>query len=450
MDEEQPKKKITLNNFFEQIVEIDKVANMALSNSNMVQSQLNAVQMDLKRLIESLQVNFDSGVQNVQNQINEVTNVIVQEQTIKKSETDALEEQVFAQEDQLQKQVKSKKIGESSFNLFKNIVDPQIKNQARANLLAIGLLGLGGSIGGLMQSSTKKDYEKNREKNRKKDNELDLYTEDKSQGSGFLSGFTEENVGDNAFGFGTDLGIDDAFGFGSFNTDSFMDGNLFNFPLTETIIETSKETYKPVEGSGKEQLLTILETKELKIEEKMDKLIEDKAFKGKEFNETEYKNLENQLQTIEEAIENLKFNKTENYDGGNDYLKKFLEENKDIKFNPKEGKIKGESTSNKIITGGFPDKNALKEGRINVGDYGFGFDGFNTDIYKFKDDNISNNVIDGGTTIIEGNNEVVNEDIGTGQGRGEVATDVSIVKSSNSPVSAVAIAEGNSLNHLTI
>ena len=44
----------------------------------------------------------------------------------------------------------------------------------------------------------------------------------------------------------------------------------------------------------------------------------------------------------------------------------------------------------------------------------------------------------------------MNEDIGTGQGRGEVATDVSIVKSSNSPVSAVAIAEGNSLNHLTI
>ena len=102
------------------------------------------------------------------------------------------------------------------------------------------------------------------------------------------------------------------------------------------------------------------------------------------------------------------------------------------------------------ITGGFPDENVSKEGKINVGDYGFGFDGFNTDIYKFKDDNISNNVIDGGTTIIEGNNEVVNEDISSGQGRGEVATDVSIVKSSNSPVSAVAIAEGNSLNHLTI
>ena len=95
MDEEQPKKKITLNNFFEQIVEIDKVANAALTNSNMVQSQLNAIQLDLKRLVESLQVNFDSGVQNVQTQINEVTNVIVQEQGIKKSETDALEEEIF-------------------------------------------------------------------------------------------------------------------------------------------------------------------------------------------------------------------------------------------------------------------------------------------------------------------------------------------------------------------
>ena len=110
MDEEQPQKKITLNNFFEQIVEIDKVANAALTNSNMVQSQLNAVQLDLKRLVESLQVNFDSGVQNVQTQINEVTNVIVDDQRIKQSETDALEQQIFAQEDQLQKQVKSKKL----------------------------------------------------------------------------------------------------------------------------------------------------------------------------------------------------------------------------------------------------------------------------------------------------------------------------------------------------
>ena len=180
MDGEQPKKKITLNNFFEQIVEIDKVANMALSNSNMVQSQLNAVQMDLKRLVESLQINFDTGVQNVQNQINEVTNVIVQEQEIKKSETDALEEQIFAQEDQLQKKVKGKKETSSDGNLIKKAMS-SVKNKAKSNLLAAGLFGGSFLLAGLKPPKVKKAYEKNREKNRKKDNELDFYTEDKSQ-----------------------------------------------------------------------------------------------------------------------------------------------------------------------------------------------------------------------------------------------------------------------------
>ena len=140
MDEEQPKKKITLNNFFEQIVEIDKVANVALTNSNMVQSQLNAIQLDLKRLVESLQVNFDSGVQNVQTQINEVTNVIVDDQRIKQSETDALEQQIFAQEDQLQKQVKGKKTTSSDGNLIQKAMS-SIKDKAKSNLLAAGLFG---------------------------------------------------------------------------------------------------------------------------------------------------------------------------------------------------------------------------------------------------------------------------------------------------------------------
>ena len=40
------------------------------------------------------------------------------------------------------------------------------------------------------------------------------------------------------------------------------------------------------------------------------------------------------------------------------------------------------------------------------------------------------------TTIIEGGTEVVNENMDSGQKRGEVVTDVPIVKSSNSPVSA--------------
>ena len=152
MDEEQPKKKITLNNFFEQIVEIDKVANAALTNSNVVQSQLNAVQLDLKRLVESLQVNFDSGVQNVQTQINEVTNVIVQEQEIKKSETDALEQQIFAQEDQLQKQVKGKKATSPDDNLMQKSMS-SVKDKSKSALLAAGLLGGSFLLTGLTKSN---------------------------------------------------------------------------------------------------------------------------------------------------------------------------------------------------------------------------------------------------------------------------------------------------------
>ena len=420
MDEEQPKKKITLNNFFEQIVEIDKVANMALSNSNMVQSQLNAVQMDLKRLIESLQVNFDSGVQNVQNQINEVTNVIVQEQTIKKSETDALEEQVFAQEDQLQKQVKSKKIGESSFNLFKNVVDPQIQNQARANLLAIGLLGLGGSIGGLMQSSTKKDYEKNREKNRKKDNELDLYTEDKSQGSGFLSGFTEENVGDNAFGFGspfdTDTVGDDAFGFGSFDS-------------TEIIKNITDEKSE----SGKKQLLLMLEKEGDRIENQFE-------LNKQLLLEKDVSSITAERNTVEEAINNLKLNKKDNKFGGNDYLQKLIKD-KNIKINSNEGITSILNDISKIGDGELFDNIVNPRDKVQSDS---SYSSYTTNTVYNQPMNI-----DGGTTIIEGGTEVVNEPV-IGNQRGEVIADSPSLKTANSPVTAIVLSESNSIKNLSI
>ena len=118
-------------------------------------------------------------------------------------------------------------------------------------------------------------------------------------------------------------------------------------------------------------------------------------------------------------------------------------------FNEKTGKI--EVTSKEELQA---QKEAVLSTKAGVQpDGGYSTYAANTvysEFMGFDDGPVSNNVIDGGTTIIEGNNEVVNEDISSGQGRGEVATDVSIVKSSNSPVSAVAIAEGNSLNHLTI
>ena len=406
MDEEQPKKKITLNNFFEQIVEIDKVANMALSNSNMVQSQLNAVQMDLKRLIESLQVNFDSGVQNVQTQINEVTNVIVQEQQIKKSETDALEQQIFAQEDQLQKQVKGKKTTSSDGNLIQKAMS-SIKDKAKSNLLAAGLFGGSFLLAGLKPPKSNED----------KDNQDD----NKSLG---FTGFTEENVGDDAFGFGspfdTDLGIgDDAFGFGSFDT-------------TEIIKNVINE--KSGDVSVKQQLLLTLEERANEIDDEI-KLNKELLL------EKDVSSITAERKTIEEAINNLKLDKNDNKFGGNDYLQKLKNT---TSIEPILNNI-----SNIGDGGLFDDIVNSREDKIAAADNGFGYGNFDTDIFKINDDT-SNNVIDGGTTIIEGNNEVVNEDISSGQGRGEVVADVSIVKSSNSPVSAVAIAEGNSLNHLTI
>ena len=437
MDEEQPKKKITLNNFFEQIVEIDKVANMALSNSNMVQSQLNAVQMDLKRLIESLQVNFDSGVQNVQNQINEVTNVIVQEQSIKKSETDALEEQVFAQEDQLQKQVKSKKIGESSFNLFKNVVDPSIQNQVRSNLLAIGLLGLGGSVGGLINTLTDKD--KNKDKNNQDDN--------KSLG---FTGFTEENVGDDAFGFGspfdTDLGIgDDAFGFGSpFDTDTVGD-NAFGFggfDSTEIIKNIIDE--KSDDASGKKQLLLMLE----KEGDRIENLFELNKTINMEKNVS---SITAERNTVEEAINNLKFNKKDNKFGGNDYLQKLIKD-KNIKINSNKGITPILNDISKIGDGELFDNIVNPRDKVQP-DSSYSSYTTNT-VYNqpmnFDDVSVSkNNVIDGGTTIIEGGTEVVNEPV-IGNQRGEVIADSPSLKTANSPVTAIALSESNSIKNLSI
>ena len=157
MDEDQPKKKITLNNFFEQIVEIDKIANAALSNSNNLQSQLNAIQLDLARLIQSLQVNFDSGVQNVQTQINEVTNVIVDDQRMKRDEIESKQEQVFAEEDRSQKQ-KPRDLLMGPFDPSR--VDTEqiagdVDKESKANVPVIPVLALGGALASIVGGTGK-------------------------------------------------------------------------------------------------------------------------------------------------------------------------------------------------------------------------------------------------------------------------------------------------------
>ena len=58
--------------------------------------------------------------------------------------------------------------------------------------------------------------------------------------------------------------------------------------------------------------------------------------------------------------------------------------------------------------------------------------------------------MDGGTTIIDGGTEVVNENVNTGQKRGEVRVEQPAVKSSLSSVSVINIAEDNSVSNLSI
>jgi len=75
-------KRITLNNFFEQVVEVDKVANKALKQSNESVSISEKNKLDLEKLIQTLKVTFDrdqeSTKSEVSQQISNVNNIISQ------------------------------------------------------------------------------------------------------------------------------------------------------------------------------------------------------------------------------------------------------------------------------------------------------------------------------------------------------------------------------------
>ena len=411
--------KIQAVRFFNEFEEVEKTANTALSNSISLQSELSTVQIDLKSLIESLQVNFESGVQNIQNQINEVTNVVVQEQEIRKSETEALQEQIFAQEDQLQKDVKGKQAKKVTPDSFAGLMRQKLRDKVKQNSGMLGLFGAGmglAAFGGFMPGSGDETGD-----------ETGDGTGDKSLD---FTGFTEENVGDNAFGFGspfdTDLGIgDDAFGFGSFDTTEIIKN-----------VTDEKNNNEKSDVSGEQQLLLTLEKRRNEIDDEI-KLNKELLL------EKDVSSITAERKTIEESINNLKLNKKDNKFGGNDYLQKLIKDKTSIK--PILNNI-----SNIGDEGLFDDIVNPKENNLNVGDMGFGFSNFDTDIFKIKDDNTSNNVIDGGTTVIEGGTEVVDGGTVGNNQRGEVRTSTSLVKSANSPVTAVKLSESNSIKELAI
>ena len=416
MDEEQPQKKITLNNFFEQIVEVNKVANAALTNSNNLRSQLNAVQLDLKRLVESLQVNFDSGVQNVQTQINEVTNVIVDDQRIKQSETDALEEEIFAQEDALQKQVKGKKATLSDGNLIQQTMS-SIENKAKSNLLAAGLFGSSFLLAGLKGKRPESDYEKNRKRNRPKV---------KSDGNFFTNFFKRnDSKEDNKEKVIENKNKEVVKNIEKKITPvNITNNNITNNNVVKEIIEKKKPDLVastnnvPDDFDLEKHVASITVTSDTDDEEYV-------PFKYE--HPYDPQNYQKSIDDMTERIVADGRSKEEATKIATEFVmkevdrrKKFLVEGKD--YHP-------------LFKPPGSDKPRPTMETVNKA-YALG-----VSLDSFKD---------GGTTIIEGGTEVVNETMDSGQKRGEVVTDVPIVKSSNSPVSSIAIAEGNSLSNLTI
>ena len=163
MDEDQPKKKITLNNFFEQIVEIDKVAQTALTNSNNLELQFKSIQLDLTRLVQTLSA-FDP----IQTQLSQVTNIIVQNQIDRGLALDQKEKEVFAAEDKKQKTLESKKEDKKGIDELKEeSLSDQIKNRlkesvkdireeiSKSGALGIGLASLGSYAAGSLMGDNR-------------------------------------------------------------------------------------------------------------------------------------------------------------------------------------------------------------------------------------------------------------------------------------------------------
>ena len=407
MDEEQPQKKITLNNFFEQIVEVNKVANAALTNSNNLRSQLNAVQLDLKRLVESLQVNFDSGVQNVQTQINEVTNVIVDDQRIKQSETDALEQQIFAQEDQLQKQVKGQKVKTTSSdgNLIQRAAS-SVEKKAKSNLLAAGLFGSSFLLAGIKGKRRESDYEKNRKRSRPKV---------KSDGN-FFSNFFKRNdsKGDNK-----EKVIEKKI------TSTNITNNIVNNNVVKEIIEEEKPNLVASTNNVPD---------DFDIEEHVKNITVTSDTDDEEYVPFKYEHPydpENYQKSIEDMTARIVADGEKSEAEARKFATEFVMKEVDRR---KEFLVEGKDYHPLFKPPGSDKPRPTME-TVNKA-YALGV---SLDSLK-----------DGGTTIIEGGTEVVNENMDSGQKRGEVVTDVPIVKSSNSPVSSIAIAEGNSLSNLAI
>ena len=106
MDEEeleQPRKKITVSNFFESIVSIDQVANRALQ-----QSQQNLLSI---KASESLLQGLAENIRAIQEDIGSITNYFIIQQNVRQKQTELKEQELAKQEDFQQKQIDDRQKG---------------------------------------------------------------------------------------------------------------------------------------------------------------------------------------------------------------------------------------------------------------------------------------------------------------------------------------------------
>ena len=374
--------------------------------------------MDLKNLIESLQVNFDSGVQNIQNQINEVTNVIVQEQGTRKSETEALEQQIFAQEDQLQKNVKGKKAKKVAPDTFAGKMRQKLREKAEKNS---GILGAGLGLGlgmGLMG------------------------------GGNWFTNLLPENPFKNLFNNKDD---GDSENNNEENTEEITEGiNTYqnNEEITEGINTYQNNEEKKFLGVGFSDLKENFEILTgITLFNQLFPNMKDKGllnmFNNKKENGDEISSIEESSESVTRASWNpgLGYNPLP-IEGGSTYGDPDYNPNIATDVNSARNLVK--SAKIKYVAGGL--------GGFIPGDGkgGSTYGDPNYDPYRLFKSTNDGEVVDGGTTVIEGGTEVVDGGTVGNNQRGEVRASTSLVKSANSPVTAVKLSETNSIKELAI
>ncbi len=427
MDEEQPKKKITLNNFFEQIVEIDKVANAALSNSNNLQTQLNSVQVDLKRLIESLQINFDSGVQNVQTQINEVTNVIVDDQRMKRDQIESSEDQVFAEEDRLQKQ-KKPLLGMGSFDPSKlgmKQMSGDVSEKVKGSLPLIPALALGGaalSMGG--------DIGKNLVENKGFNLKETFNLKKRIQDSGLLT-----NPFPNLFKFNKK---EEKVEKSEIKNDKISQIKKIKYPVYTGKAVEKEETKKIVPTN----ISSVTNTNILKevVNEKVSNDGVPENFDAEEHFKTIQFTVENNEEPT--ALEKGPLKPFNRFDPENyrNTIEKLVAENGEDKRSEITAAIMKEVEIRKKVLSTPKDYHPL-----------FKPPGGYKKVPTLEEVNAAYEkgvTLDGGVTVIGGETEVVNQE--SGNGRGGVLVDTDSVKSASSSVVVINLSENNSGQNLNL